>query len=430
MIGAFSFSGCGGGGAGNGGGTLPLTDTEAVTTDATALDESDITFTGSDTPSHVTGDYTLPTGGSNGTSITWAEKTDTENIVTLSGDGNATATVVWPESAGFGPYMVELTATIAKGDETTTKDIAITVYPSATTKISTIADGVTFKMVLVPGGKTFPTGTSDNGTATVANAYWIGETEVTYELWKKVYDWATTDVSDGKRADGGDLYYFANAGTMGDGSGDTNQHPVTTVNWRDCMVWCNAMTEWYNYRKETNFECVYTHSNVIIRDSRDTNATICDNAVVNTITKGFRLLTSNESQLAARWRGTDSTNVVTGLKGDVDFDAMTIKWTKGNSASGATADYLNETATGIVSVFLSNSSSSTAVVKSKDANTLGLHDMSGNVWEWCFDLSGTSRIRRGGAWNHSAGFHQVGFLSATNPQEENNSIGLRFARTQ
>ncbi len=38
----------------------------------------------------------------------------------------------------------------------------------------------------------------------------------------------------------GDGYTFGNAGTMGDGTGDTDQHPVTTVNWRDAMVWNNA----------------------------------------------------------------------------------------------------------------------------------------------------------------------------------------------
>ena len=45
-------------------------------------------------------------------------------------------------------------------------------------------EGVSFVMAYVPGGLTFPTGTNDDGTATVEDAYWIGETEVTYELWR------------------------------------------------------------------------------------------------------------------------------------------------------------------------------------------------------------------------------------------------------
>ncbi len=74
------------------------------------------------------------------------------------------------------------------------------------------ADGVSFVMAYVPGGKTFPTGlTDDDGTTeTVENAYWIGETEVTYELWHKVYTWAK-DV-----ARGANMYTFANMGREGD----------------------------------------------------------------------------------------------------------------------------------------------------------------------------------------------------------------------
>jgi formylglycine-generating enzyme required for sulfatase activity len=49
----------------------------------------------------------------------------------------------------------------------------------------------------------------------------------------------------------------------------------------------------------------------------------------------------------------------------------------------------------------SNSGGSTQDVATKQANELGLSDMSGNVWEWCFDItSGTLPVVRGGGWGN------------------------------
>ena len=61
---------------------------------------------------------------------------------------------------------------------------------SAGNKETFTADGVSFNMVYVPGGLTFPIWANDKKNATVKDAYWIGETEVTYELWYKVRIWA------------------------------------------------------------------------------------------------------------------------------------------------------------------------------------------------------------------------------------------------
>src|SRR5690554_4269103 len=46
--------------------------------------------------------------------------------------------------------------------------------------------GVDFRMRQAPGGLTFPLGMFTE-TATIDHSFWIGETEVTYELWEKVY---------------------------------------------------------------------------------------------------------------------------------------------------------------------------------------------------------------------------------------------------
>jgi formylglycine-generating enzyme required for sulfatase activity len=432
-----AFIACDGGGGADIPTSIPLTDDEAVTADAAALSADDFTYAGSDSSSHVAGNFIMPTSGANGTTISWVEMTDIYDNIALTGEGNSEAALSWTENNGFGPYTVAFIATVKKGTVSTTKDISVTVHPPATTKIAAMADGVTLKMVLVPGGLTFPTGVIDDGTGTVTNAYFIGETEVTYELWQKVCQWAINN-----------SYTFANPGRQGDNGSRGMQHPVTMVNCCDSMVWCNALTEWYNAMKGTNYECVYTYNNAIIRDSQDSNATACYGAVASSTAKGFRLLTSNEWELAARYRGTNTTNVVTILINGINFGAMALKWTKGNSASGATT-YYNDNLEGagqpgksandavaVYSLYWNGGSwqstgvNSTAAVKCKAANALCLYDMSGNVYEWCFDLKGANRVRRGGRWSYTANFLQVGEWGVCDQDYEDYDLGFRFAKTQ
>jgi uncharacterized repeat protein (TIGR02543 family) len=275
--------------------------------------------------------------------------------------------------------------------------------------------GVSFKMVQVPS-KTFPTSNPlcNNYAAIPCNdadtedttTYWISETEVTYELWSTVRTWAT--------ANG---YNFQNAGA---GSG---QQPVTTINWRDAMVWSNAATEWYNANNlptDTDYTPVYRDgSNNVIKDSRDANAAVCDAAVASG--NGFRLLTSEEWELAARYK--------VDANGDGDISDPG-EYYPGNYASGATAPYTNATATGLVAWYSGNSSSTVHDVKTKTANALGLYDMSGNVWEWCFDLNGTNRMYRGGSWASGAEYVELGYIVDSNPPTTaENKTGLRLGRT-
>jgi sulfatase modifying factor 1 len=329
--------------------------------------------------------------------VSWSTSDAGKAIVSASGVVTA---------VGLDGGSATITAITEDGDFTANCTVTINPAPVYT------ADGVSFDMAYV-SGKTFPIGANDPISATVTSPYWIGETEVTYELWSTVHTWAT--------ANG---YYFANAGTEGDGSGDTDQHPVTTINWRDAMVWCNAATEWYNAKSGTSYTCVYTYDDgggpEVIKDSRDSNDTACDGAVAGSSATGFRLLSSNEWELAARWRS-DDTNTVTGYSNP---------WfTQGDSASGATADYNNSTATEAVAWYNINSGSSTHIVKTKTANSLGLYDLSGNVSEWCFDLLGTTRVNRGGKWNDNASNLQIGSEGGTSPYHESSYCGFRLARS-
>jgi formylglycine-generating enzyme required for sulfatase activity len=294
----------------------------------------------------------------------------------------------------------------------------------------------------VPSGSvTFPTGVNDDGTATITDAYEIGETQVTYELWYKVKTWAESNG-----------YIFANPGREGsagtDGASPTgaDQEPVTYVNWFDAVVWCNALTEWYNAENGTNLAPVYYYDSGYVDVAKNSTSASksyglfeSENSIYNYAsayplpgTTGFRLPTSNEWELAARWQERDNHNTVSSYSNP---------WfTKGNSASGATVAYDDATkgATENAKVAVYGGSGAgvtkTAAVRSKAANALDIYDMSGNVWEWCFDwytgMSGFDRITRGGSWYGSnASGLQVSYMFDVSPDGPARWFGFRLAKT-
>ena len=201
--------------------------------------------------------------------------------------------------------------------------------------------------------------------------YSLSQYEVTYELWYKVRMWA---INKG--------YVFTHAGWEGSvvqngGEEPTEKktHPVTYVSWRDVVVWCNAYTEMKNGEVT---ECVYRLNGEPVKIAVDTEgfADFDKNLVCDLSKTGFRLPTEAEWEYAARYQGEDSTNAQ--KYGDVYL-------TNANSPSGGKDNWKNRDDTDRVAWFKKNSESHTHSVGEKEPNILGLYDMSGNVYEWCYD---------------------------------------------
>jgi formylglycine-generating enzyme required for sulfatase activity len=247
-------------------------------------------------------------------------------------------------------------------------------------------------MVRVQGG-TLPSGSALAGQ-TVAT-FQIGKTEVTWGEWKEVRDWA---VANG---------YTDLAGV---GAGSAGNHPVRNVSWYDVVKWCNAKSE------KEGLTPVYQMGVAVYK----TGQTV---PTVNSSANGYRLPLEKEWEWAAR--GGVSSQGYT-YSGSNDVNA--VAWYSGNSYSAE------------VDLTYWKDGNGTWPVGQKKPNELGVHDMTGNVYEWCYELEdyeGVARRYRGGSWNSDDRYAMIAHRDDEHfdptfgfdyPDTEDSAVGFRLTR--
>lgn len=199
--------------------------------------------------------------------------------------------------------------------------------------------------------------------------------------------------------------------------GFDGDHAATQVSWYDACLYANWLS------KQMGLDTVYAMSDRKESDNDYYSETYT--VTMNENTKGFRLPTETEWQFAA---GGGAYGIVKGMT----------EWA-GTSVEDSLKYFANINGE-------EDGYEYTSPVGYYQPNALDLYDMSGNMWEWCWDWygayptssdgvvkdwrglgEGSIRVLRGGSWFYDAGYCRVSYRNYNAPEDRNYACGFRLA---
>ena len=180
--------------------------------------------------------------------------------------------------------------------------------------------------------------------------------------------------------------------------------PVESVSWIDAVVFCNKLSEkeglkpCYSY-EETSSVRKWKFLKEDFREWSDKKwKKFNENFVCNFNANGYRLPSVEE------WRYAAEGGISYKYSGSDNLDE--VGWYDGNSGNR------------------------THPVAQKKPNGYGLYDMSGSVWEWCWDSNSDGlRYYCGGSWISRASYCEVGDRINNYAYITNNYLGFRIVRS-